>query len=248
MRPTPLPSGQVRRLKPGETFRFRCQPEVPCFTACCHDLELALSPYDALRLRRRLGIDSRELLDRYVIVEDEDGALPHCFLTMVDDGQASCIFLTPAGCSVYPDRPSACRSYPLGRAAYRNAQGEGTSVYHVLLREEHCQGFAAEEEHDAAGYSADQGLEPYNRMNDLLLPLVQHERLRSGMTVFPAQARLYLDTLYDIDGFVRRLAQEEAGSEPAEEAMAAARADDDERLLACAVRWLVPRLFPTAGA
>ncbi|OQX12247.1 MAG: hypothetical protein BWK76_17990 [Desulfobulbaceae bacterium A2] len=247
MRPAPLPSGQVRRLKPDETFSFRCQPGVPCFTACCHDLELALGPYDVLRLRRRLGISSRELLDRYVIVEQEDGSLPHCFLTMVDDGQASCVFLTPQGCAVYPDRPAACRTYPLGRAAYRHSQGDGTSVYHVLLREEHCQGFAAEVQTDAAGYSTDQGLDIYNRMNDLLLPLVQHERLRSGMTVFPAHAQLYLDTLFDIDGFVRRLA-DTTDSEQAQELRQAAGDGDEERLLACAVRWLLPRLFPTAGA
>lgn len=241
----PLPAGQVRRLAPGETFAFRCHPDAPCFTACCHELELALSPYDTLRLRRRLGLTSWEFLARYVIVEEEAGGLPHCYLTMVDDGRASCVFLGPQGCTVYQDRPGACRTYPLGRAAYKN--GDGIEAYHVLLREEHCQGFASAKRHDAASYAADQDLAPYNLASDLLAGILQHDRLRAGMTVFPSQAQLYLETLYDLDAFLRRLAAEEPGAVLTTEAHEAAAAEDDARLLACAVRWLVPRLFPAGG-
>ena len=33
---------------------FACHPKVPCFNECCRELDLALSPYDVLRLRRAL--------------------------------------------------------------------------------------------------------------------------------------------------------------------------------------------------
>ena len=32
-------------------FSFDCSPAVPCFNACCRDLNQALSPYDILRLK-----------------------------------------------------------------------------------------------------------------------------------------------------------------------------------------------------
>ena len=35
-----------------EAFRFACGPEVACFNDCCRDLFQALTPYDALRLKR----------------------------------------------------------------------------------------------------------------------------------------------------------------------------------------------------
>ncbi|MCA1766096.1 MAG: YkgJ family cysteine cluster protein, partial [Desulfobulbaceae bacterium] len=112
----------VRRLGDQETFRFSCHPGVPCFTECCRQLDLALSPYDVLRLRRGLGIPAAEFLDRYAVVEkSEEEPFPTVFLAMVDDGRAACPFVTERGCSVYQDRPGACRAYPVGRGAYLDA-------------------------------------------------------------------------------------------------------------------------------
>jgi hypothetical protein len=34
-----------------ETFRFACHKDLPCFTKCCNDLKLVLTPYDILRLQ-----------------------------------------------------------------------------------------------------------------------------------------------------------------------------------------------------
>ena len=44
---------------------FACHPGVPCFNACCRDLDLLLYPYDVLRLRRALGLDSPGFLSRH---------------------------------------------------------------------------------------------------------------------------------------------------------------------------------------
>ena len=105
------------------SFTFACHPGVPCFTDCCRMLELALTPYDVLRLRKATGLTSRELLENYIITEQDPGEpFPRFYLTMVDDGRASCVFVSPQGCTVYPHRPSACRAYPLGRAAVRVGQ------------------------------------------------------------------------------------------------------------------------------
>ena len=46
-------------------IKFRCHPGVSCFTACCGNINIVLTPYDILCLRKRIGIDSDEFLLRY---------------------------------------------------------------------------------------------------------------------------------------------------------------------------------------
>lgn len=120
----------IARIAPGEPFSFNCSPGIDCFTDCCRQLELALTPYDVLRLRYATNLTSSKLLDRYIIKEQEDtDVFPRFYLTMVDDGKASCVFVTPQGCSIYGHRPGACRTYPLGRATVRKKTGSKSSMY-----------------------------------------------------------------------------------------------------------------------
>ena len=74
----------IARIEPGEPFSYLCHRNVDCFTHCCRQLELALTPYDVLRLRQATSLDSAQLLDRYIIVEqDETDIFPRFYLTMV---------------------------------------------------------------------------------------------------------------------------------------------------------------------
>jgi len=130
----------VSSVEPGERFFFLCHKQLHCFTDCCRELELALSPYDVLRLRWATGLTSDELHRRYIIEDKSPGScFPEFYLTMVDDGRASCVFVTPEGCSIYQNRPGACRTYPLGRGVTRS--GDTISEQFILLREPHCHGF-----------------------------------------------------------------------------------------------------------
>ena len=45
------------QLKPGDSFAFRCHPDIACFNRCCRNLNLFLYPYDVIRLKGALGID-----------------------------------------------------------------------------------------------------------------------------------------------------------------------------------------------
>jgi hypothetical protein len=38
---------------------------VRCFTACCSNVNIALPPYDLLRLRKRLGLAADEFLRQH---------------------------------------------------------------------------------------------------------------------------------------------------------------------------------------
>ena len=42
-------------------FRFKCHPGVGCFTNCCANVTIFLTPYDVLRLKNRLGIQFRRI-------------------------------------------------------------------------------------------------------------------------------------------------------------------------------------------
>jgi len=236
--------GQIHQLASGEAFCFACHAGVPCFTECCRQLDLVLSPYDVLRLRKNLGLSSDRFLDRHAVVEKNDESLfPQVYLGMVDDGRASCPFVGPQGCAVYEDRPGACRLYPVGRGASRRSDGTMEEQF-VLLQEPHCQGFLQPVSRTPASWSADQQLQPYIRYNDLLTGITQHPQIRKGM--IPAQKHLdtYLLALYNLDQFrplalageIREIAVEE-GFSPEELTVG------DERLLDFAMIWLRRHLF-----
>ena len=46
---------------------FRCYPGISCFNACCRNKHLPLSPYDVLRLKRALRLDSDTFLVEYAV-------------------------------------------------------------------------------------------------------------------------------------------------------------------------------------
>ncbi|HET6921894.1 MAG TPA: YkgJ family cysteine cluster protein, partial [Anaeromyxobacteraceae bacterium] len=103
-----------RQLAPGEPFPFRCHPGLACFNSCCRDKRLMLLPYDVLRLARGLRVATGEFLAEHVELETDPGSgWPALRIRLAADGR--CPFVGEAGCSVYRDRPTCCRIYPLAR-------------------------------------------------------------------------------------------------------------------------------------
>ena len=60
--------GDYPRLGPDDTFQFGCHPGVSCFNQCCGDVNIFLSPYDVLRMKKRLEITSTEFLEKYTFL------------------------------------------------------------------------------------------------------------------------------------------------------------------------------------
>jgi Fe-S-cluster containining protein len=120
-----------RRIKSGDRFDFRCHPEVSCFNLCCRNLNLFLYPYDVLRLKNNLGLTSDLFLDRHVDVVLREGQhFPEVLLKMASNEERTCPFLTASGCSVYPDRPDTCRTFPIDHGeSYNAATGKAEPVY-----------------------------------------------------------------------------------------------------------------------
>ncbi|CAK8721968.1 Zinc/iron-chelating domain-containing protein [Candidatus Electronema halotolerans] len=234
-------------LAAAEKFCFACHPGVACFTECCRQLDLALTPYDVLCLKRRLDMDSGTFLEQYVLVAWEEGMIfPACFLTMIDDGRASCVFVNEQGCSVYEDRPAACRAYPAGRGASRQADGSVEEQF-VLLREPHCLGFAEAQEQTAPEYFHDQGMTEYSRFDDQLLELLQHPKIQTGFRPSQAQMDQYIMALYNLDFFRQEMSDGRITmNRPLSALELRALAGDEEELLLLGLRWLRQEYFGEA--
>lgn len=232
----------VTRLDGGETFTFACHTGVQCFTDCCRMLELALTPYDVLRLRKATGLTSRQLLEDYIIIEQDPGEpFPRLYLTMVDDGRASCVFIAPQGCTVYPHRPSACRAYPLGRAAVK--AGNGAIMEHfVLMKETHCRGFLEAAQQTPIQYSTDQELSVYNRFNDAIVGILQHDAVRQGFIPSQKQIDFFILALYNLDVF-RTILHEDQLESTALSQPEKNRLQDDEELLLYSIDLVNRQLF-----
>lgn len=244
MTPEYLPE-DFQRMSDDQPFAFTCHPGVPCFTECCRELDLALTPYDVLRLKRHLNLTAGEFLEQYVIIEWEEPQLfPTCYLTMVDDGRASCIFVSGKGCSVYTDRPGSCRAYPVGRGASRNPGGTAAESL-VLVREPHCRGFEESSKQTAGEYLLEQGMALYNRYNDALLPLLQHPRIQQ-QEFRPSRRQLdqFVLALYDLDQFRREMTSGRiALQHPLTPQQLQGLTGNDEELLLLGIRWLLQEFF-----
>lgn len=73
---------------------------------CCYNKQIAVNPYEALRLAGNRGMSTGEFVHCYLAKEGP-------YLRVTDDG--NCVFQADKKCSVHADRPLPCRTYPLGR-------------------------------------------------------------------------------------------------------------------------------------
>ena len=111
-----------------------------------------MGPYEALRLARRLGLTTTEFFARHT---EAGGTV----LQTRED--RSCVFLDERGCSVHPDRPLACRIYPLARWV----DPDGNESFGHL--EPHPQTAGVYGDKGTVGdYLEAQGLAPYFAMGD----------------------------------------------------------------------------------
>ncbi len=234
-------------ILPDQRFRFGCHPGVACFNACCAELELMLTPYDALRLRRSLDMDSESFLKMHCRVGVfPDTGFPSLHLNMVRAPNSPCPFVSEAGCTVYPDRPGACRMYPIGRATRMARQDETPGAMYeqfFLVREPHCHGFSETTEWTVAEWTADQGLESYNRVNDRYSALMARQKaLNKPIPI--RQANMALLALYQPDRFQAFLRETKMFNRvpvPAEEQEAILH--DEEACLDFACDWLEMVIF-----
>ncbi len=200
-----------QKLTMNSKIKFRCHPGVECFTACCRGIKIVLTPYDILTLKNRLNMPSHEFIHKYttpVFLEKTD--MPGVALKLAEDGDHKCPFVTPEGCTVYTDRPSACRYYPVGMADFHEgggSMGEGhdqneEEKFFFIVKEDHCKGFEEDKEWTVAEWRKDQGVDVRDEMNKEWLRLVMRRKSFGHQATLSEQAqRMFFMTSTDLDHF-----------------------------------------------
>jgi Fe-S-cluster containining protein len=191
------------RLGPDDGFRFACHPGLSCFNCCCRDVNIFLSPYDVLRLKKRLGISSSEFLDRYTLTPvQKDMRTPVVLLKMRDNAEKTCSLLGEDGCSVYTDRPWPCRMYPLGLAAQKDTpDGWRGERFYFLLKEEECKGFEEARQWTVREWLDNQGIDAYDEWGEAFKELTLHKFFEEGGTLSPEKTHMFFTACYDLDRF-----------------------------------------------
>jgi hypothetical protein len=165
-------------------------------------------------------------------------------LKMRDEEGKRCPFVRPEGCAVYADRPSACRIYPIGRAAMNPGIPGATQEKYFVVRETHCLGFQEPHDWTVEDWVADQGLKEYDGMNSAWIEIVTSTRSLGPEKDIPRKLQMFSMASYNLDAFrsfvfkSRFLDLFYVRSELCDRL-----ASDDEALLAFAMDWLKFSLY-----
>ena len=197
---------EPRELGPDSRFRFRCHKGVSCFTHCCSNVDIMLTPYDVLRLKKRLGLSSGEFLDKYAVVRvDKQSSHPYAFLRMQDEPARKCPFVTvPDGCTVYTDRPVSCRYYPVGQGTIKKSGDKGETrheEFYFFVKEKHCKGYEEQAEWTIDSWKDDQEITLYDGMNREWKQLLMRRNLPGQPPLDDKKKMLFFMSSYDLDKF-----------------------------------------------
>ena len=186
----------------GPTFSFLCRRDIECFTRCCADLNLLLTPYDILRIKNRLGIASDDFLNQFTDTHLDRGArFPMVRLQMNGHRPRKCPFVTPEGCSIYDDRPGACRIYPLGRATLKLDSEKAAREKLFVVEERHCLGFREKKVWTVEKWMVEQGMADYNAMNDKWLEIVGTSKSLGPEETIQRKLQVFHMASYNLDKF-----------------------------------------------
>ncbi len=187
-------------------FKFGCHNDISCFTSCCSRTNILLTPYDIVRIKKRLEISSGDFLEKYTYTYiDEENSHPYVVLKVMDDNKGGCPFVTSEGCSIYEDRPSNCRYYPVGQGLMIMGGEEGpvNEEFYFFIKDPNCLGYQEGREWTIESWRINQGADLYDEMTREWMEI----QLRRGASGEPKldekkQAMLYMAS-YDLDKFKR---------------------------------------------
>ncbi len=188
-------------------FKFRCHKGIGCFTKCCSNIDIMLTPYDILRLKNRMGISSGDFLANSTYIEiDEKTSHPFVFLKMNEDAERKCPFVTAEGCTIYSDRPANCRYYPVGQASLKKMDDKInepiTEEFYFFIKEPHCLGFNEDAAWTIKSWRDDQGVDVYDDMNRGWKEILFRRNL-PGHSLDEKKQKAFYMACYDVDRFRR---------------------------------------------
>ena len=106
---------------------------------------------------------------------------------MGEDEKRWCPFVTAEGCSVYQNRPTACRLFPLARVSGIQQVSGIHDEFFFILDAPDCAGKNEDKTQYLKEWLSDQGMEPYRTVNDKMLNLLFHPDKKKGIPLSDAQ-------------------------------------------------------------
>ncbi len=184
-------------------FRFRCHKDISCFTKCCSKIDILLTPYDIVVLKKRLNLTSDDFLEKYTYIQaDDKGVFPLVYLKMKEDEASTCPFVTADGCTIYEDRPANCRYYAVGQGTLKK-QFEDRLIdeeFYFLVKEKHCRGFEEEKEWTIGEWRENQGVDKYDELNREWKRILLIKNT-PGLQINDEKQAMFYIACYDMDRF-----------------------------------------------
>jgi Fe-S-cluster containining protein len=191
---------------------------VACWNACCHGADVTLTPCDILVLAKHFMMRPAKFVATYTVPAIHAGSgLPVPKLVMTSstdpgdgpgDGKGPCVFMDEeAGCTVYGARPVTCRYYPMGLGAIKMKGHEAREEMYFLVKETHCKGHAEDREQSVTEFRKEQGVEPYDLINerwiDLLMQMASWRSMGGpmGKDVSKQTKKMFYMISTDVDAF-----------------------------------------------
>jgi len=234
-----------RKLEAGGRFRFGCHPGLSCFTDCCADVNILLTPMDVLSLSRRLGITTGEFIARHTLTPiTKDLHLPVLMLRMGEEPERRCLFVGAEGCDVYQDRPWSCRMYPVGMGLPPARAGEEPKPVYFLFEDDYCKGRTEPKGWTVDKWRTDQGVVAREEIEAEYRGIVSHPWFIGGRQLDPKRMEMFHTACYDLDKFRDFVFGSTFLSRfELEDSLLVTLRDDDVALLRFAFRWLRFALF-----
>jgi len=191
------------QLELDSEIQFDCHPGIDCFNECCRNIDIQLTPYDIIRLKNRLGMSSHEFVARHTLPFEMDFHGMPGLKMMTKSDSRECVFLGEEGCTVYEDRPAACRYYALGVMGVRKKESPKVDDVFFLVKESHCHGHNEPRKLTVRQYREEQGVDKYDEMNRDWRDLIIKKRSGGPTVGNPSERSMQLFDMcsYDMDSF-----------------------------------------------
>lgn len=193
------------RLDESSPICFQCSQELSCYTRCCQEAHIILTPGDIIGLKRRLKLSSEEFLFVYTgLGTIENTELPVPVLKMRDDSTKSCPFLVKEGCGIYEDRPLTCRYYPIASGTFHNLDESEDERFFALVKEPHCLGHDLGDEMTVGQWLDNQGIREIEAANKGWTEIIlRRKSLGPFITLQEKTKQMFFMGCYNVDGFRR---------------------------------------------
>jgi Fe-S-cluster containining protein len=211
----PFPQSPVvpNMVDGNHVIQFSCHKGIGCWNACCSNIDISLTPYDIVRLKKRLNLSSAEFLTQYTFPYefDKDDIAGVKFRPV--EGGTACQFMTPEGCGVYEDRPTACRYYPVALVSMRKEGEAFDTASYALVKEDHCKGHDVQRSLTIEEYRKEQGVAEYDELARGWRQLILKKKSSGPSVGKPSlkSRQLFFMACYDHDQFRAFVASDSFG-------------------------------------